>query len=702
MLPIYNTRTENVFPVPRKPYLYLHQQRQYSHHPKLRSTTRNRAQNSSIDTASNEDDSVAAGGGGAGGSGSAGIGSGWDVLDMKLSERLSTLFFPDLNENHQATMSQQSNAQRSAMNRMTFGDSMFWGHCNLPIEKKTQPKRYYKFPIKCLKLKISMDRLQLLALFDRDYGTFGAIASICVGVCCSILGAIVLQLDFYRDICAFIFCFVMAGSQYSLLKSVQPDASSSTHGDDNARYSRPIYFCMCTFILIMSHYLGTPPPADATTTASPVAAASVSHQNDMNLATHLTLFGFPFDTGEFFYYTKELMSIILLLFPILFSFGLFAQVNTFLMYILEQIDMHLFGGNAVCSLSSAFLGISRSILACCMLYGFAFGGLSESRSTQHVLFSCFCALLVSTAYHLSRNASDCTYLWMIIKSSFVIHHDDEDEEMRDVTTKLGKRERSKADKNKRTTSNDRKMSNDCHEQNGEQQQQQQQRRQAAEVDDNNQTAAASSGNISIDINGTQKNSCESIQAQNSVMNDPNHKALSSTADSQEVLEVTELEDPLPGKLKNTVNLRLKNDFFVCTVIGIVVFSLHSSTVFSVLQPELNPILQSFAIVIGFLLHYLIPQMRKYLPFLCFAKPILRQKEYGLYESSEAAKVMWFERLFVGLSFVEKNILLPLVFLSALTSDSTQIAQKFGITIGSVIVVLCGLKSECICILQFHF
>lgn len=72
---------------------------------------------------------------------------------MKLSERLSTLFFPDEN---QTTIGQQAfgNAQRSAMNRMTFNDSMW--HCNLPIEKKIQPKRYYKFPVKCLKIRISM------------------------------------------------------------------------------------------------------------------------------------------------------------------------------------------------------------------------------------------------------------------------------------------------------------------------------------------------------------------------------------------------------------------------------------------------------------------------------------------------------------------------------------------------------------------
>lgn len=647
LLPIYNTRTENVFPVPRKPYLYVHQQRQY--HPKLRSG-RNRM-NSSIDTTASsrdEDDSSVAGA--AGGSGSIGVGSGWDVLDMKISERLSTLFFPDLNETQ--TAGNQS-TQRSAINRMAFADSMFWGHCNLPIEKKTQPKRYYKFPIKCLKreIKISMDRLQLLALFDRDYGTFQAIASILVGVCCSMLGAYVLQLDFYRDICAFIFCFVMAGSQYSLLKSVQPDASSSTHGDD-ARYSRPIYFCLCTSILIISHHL----------------CGAVASDD-----THLTLFGFPFTTQAFFCSIKELMSIILLLFPILFSFGLFAQVNTFLMYVLEQFDMHLFGGNAVCSLMSAFLGVFRSILACCMLYGFAFGGLSEPRSTQHVLFSCFCALLVATAYHLSRSASDCTYLWMIIKSSFAIHHD-EDEELRKAT-KLSKIERNKANKKKTNSENNNvtKVGNN----NGERQ-----------IEDNQ----TSTSNIFNDNNDGRKEFNGSVLA-NSV-NDLDHKVISSPG-SEEVLEVTELEDPLPGKLKNTVNSRLKNDFLVCTVIGVIIFSLHSSTVFTVLQPELNWILRSFVIVLGFLLHYLIPQMRKYLPWLCFAKPILKQKEYGMYESSEAAKVMWFESLFVYLSFVEKNILLPLVFISALTSDSAQIASKFGVTVGSAIVVLCGVKSESI-------
>ena len=31
-------------------------------------------------------------------------------------------------------------------------------------------------------------------------------------------------------------------------------------------------------------------------------------------------------------------------FPLIFLVGLLPQVNTFLMYILEQLDMHVFGG----------------------------------------------------------------------------------------------------------------------------------------------------------------------------------------------------------------------------------------------------------------------------------------------------------------------------------------------------------------------
>lgn len=40
-----------------------------------------------------------------------------------------------------------------------------------------------------------------------------------------------------------------------------------------------------------------------------------------------------------------LLPVLLLAFPIIFVFGLLPQVNTFTMYLLEQIEIHVFGGS---------------------------------------------------------------------------------------------------------------------------------------------------------------------------------------------------------------------------------------------------------------------------------------------------------------------------------------------------------------------
>lgn len=428
VLPMSSTRTEHIFPVTRKPYLCLQPSyRQYQ--PKLRSS-RIRRQNSSLDTTTSsrggEDDSSSMVAVAGGCDASLGPGSGWDFLDIEMQESINTFIIQELIEdqysfkkqslpvdnitmggisNMGAHAQQQTAAQQhhqlqqraaAAINRMGYADSVFWGHYNLPLEKQMQPKRYFKFPVKCFGLKhdikISMDRLQLLALFDRDFGWCQTILSILLAASVSILGSIVLCIGFYKDLFAFIFSFVIASSQFSLLKSVQPDAASPVHGfNKTVAYSRPIYFCICSTILIIAYQLSS---GSASAAPSPL----------------ITLFGLPFAALSFFRLVQDVMAVVLLLLPLFFSFGLFPQINTFLMYVLEQVDMHTFGGNAVCSLSSAFFGIFRSLLACCMLYGFAFGALSEPRSTQHILFSCFCALITATSYNLSRTASDYTYL----------------------------------------------------------------------------------------------------------------------------------------------------------------------------------------------------------------------------------------------------------------------------------------------------
>ncbi|KAG9436170.1 pecanex-like protein 1 [Apis mellifera carnica] len=99
----------------------------------------------------------------------------------------------------------------------------------------------------------------------------------------------------------------------------------------------------------------------------------------------------------------------------------------------------------------------------------------------------------------------------------------------------------------------------------------------------------------------------------------------------EQMSDTELVDPLPEKLRATVNARLKNDLIICAVIGTLSFGIHCSTVFTALQPELNPVLWGIASCLGFLLHYIVPQLRKQLPWLCLSRPVLRSHEHAQFE-----------------------------------------------------------------------
>lgn len=141
-----------------------------------------------------------------------------------------------------------------------------------------------------------------------------------------------------------------------------------------------------------------------------------------------------------------------------------------------------------------------------------------------------------------------------------------------------------------------------------------------------------------------------------------------------------------------MNARLKNDIIACSVIGVISFAIHSSTLFSALRPELNPVLWGVTSCIGFLLHYILPELRKPLPWLCLARPLLRSFEHAKFEVCEPVRIMWFEKVFVCVCFVERNILYPLVFLGALTECSPRIVDKFGVGFGALVVVVCGFKS----------
>lgn len=270
-----------------------------------------------------------------------------------------------------------------------------------PIFNFRQPpppptKHYYKlFYSPWHHLKIRFDRLELMALLDRNLTLTENCLSLFLSVLVSICGILLLSYGFYRDLFAFLLCVTIAGCHYSLLKSVQPDASSPTHGYNRVViYSRSVYFCLTSgAILGLTAWLDGAPP-------------------------ELTLYSVPLTSPTLLSAVRDLLATLLLAFPVLFTLGLYPQVNTFALYILEQVDIHIFGGNAASSLLGAVYCVARSVATVILIFGFAFGALSEEKKSQHILFSIFATLVVTWSYHLSRSASDPTILWNIVKDEF--------------------------------------------------------------------------------------------------------------------------------------------------------------------------------------------------------------------------------------------------------------------------------------------
>ncbi|KAL0829074.1 hypothetical protein ABMA28_003937 [Loxostege sticticalis] len=562
------------------------------------------------------------------------------------------------------------------------------------IQKANQPKpkSYYKFKLsKCFEVKVTMDRLKLMALFDRNLTFRETFISIVLAIMVAILGSMVLNLGFYRDIYAFWFCFIMAGSQYSLLKSVQPDSASPVHGFNKmVVFSRPVYFCLCAGILcLVNGYLEqTTPLPDVTHNRSRRSVEEVKP---------LVVYGFELNERDFFFVIQEILSKFLLFFPLAFSFGLFPQVNTFLMYLLEQIDMHVFGGNATSSLSAAVYCVVRSVAAIGVLYGFAYSGLVEGKKSQHqkhnILFSIFCGLLVPIAYHLSRSASDYGLIWNLIKKHllppelYVMHTPECAPELnKDEPNTLSDDKKNNSESNiskQNSIGSSASKINFSSETN------------IAKTQKRSQASSVSS--LKMDPRGGDTmNSTTSLKVDPPTETEDKSRdsnTNNSTSNKQDPADKPDedMEDPLPKKLQATVNARLKNDVIVCTFLALFVFGLHATTVFTTLSPQLNLVLWIIAGILGWVLHYLTPQLRKQQPWLCLAGPVLRQHEHAQFEVTEPARLMCFEKIFVYLCFLERNVLYPAVVIAATTQDAPAIAAKYGDAVGALIICVCALK-----------
>ncbi|XP_068403703.1 pecanex-like protein 2 isoform X4 [Eschrichtius robustus] len=430
---------------------------------------------------------------------------------------------------------------------------------------KFNREQFYKFIIFPGKwIKVWYDRLTLLALLDRTEDVKENVLAVLLIVLVSLLGFLTLNRGFCKDLWVLLFCLVMASCQYSLLKSVQPDPASPIHGHNQIiTYSRPIYFCvLCGLILLLD-------------------TGAKARYPPTYIVYGLKLFS-PGSLQS----ARDLLIVFLYCFPAISLLGLFPQINTFCIYLLEQIDMLFFGGSAVSGMLSAVYSVARSASAAAVLHVFCFSAVKEPWSTQHIpaLFSAFCGLLVALSYHLSRQSSDPSVLLSFIQCRLL------------------------------------------------------------------------------------------------------HKFL-----HQNLEELA--ADPLPKKMKDSVKDILKSDLIICSVAAILSFAVSASTVFLSLRPFLSIVLFALAGAVGFVTHYLLPQLRKHHPWMWISHPVLKNKEYQQQEVRDVAHLMWFERLYVWLQCFEKYILYPAIILNALTTDAFSISnyRRLGTHWDIFLMVIAGMK-----------
>ncbi|XP_067567184.1 pecanex-like protein 2 isoform X3 [Pseudorca crassidens] len=358
---------------------------------------------------------------------------------------------------------------------------------------------------------------------------------------------------------------VVSALQQQLLLMVARRTQSETPRGHNQiiTYSRPIYFCvLCGLILLLD-------------------TGAKARYPPTYIVYGLKLFS-PGSLQS----ARDFLIVFLYCFPAISLLGLFPQINTFCIYLLEQIDMLFFGGSAVSGMLSAVYSVARSASAAAVLHVFCFSAVKEPWSTQHIpaLFSAFCGLLVALSYHLSRQSSDPSVLLSFIQCRLL------------------------------------------------------------------------------------------------------HKFL-----HQNLEELA--ADPLPKKMKDSVKDILKSDLIICSVAAILSFAVSASTVFLSLRPFLSIVLFALAGTVGFVTHYLLPQLRKHHPWMWISHPVLKNKEYQQREVRDVAHLMWFERLYVWLQCFEKYILYPAIILNALTTDAFSISnyRRLGTHWDIFLMVIAGMK-----------
>lgn len=241
------------------------------------------------------------------------------------------------------------------------------------------------------KIEIPFTRLFLLQLLDRNLKFREILISILLATSTAWLG--IELVEHYEGFSYFMLWFIVAASQFSLLKSPQPDAPSP-RADENKYNSlnRSFYFIW-------------------------IACLIITLRNYRPTSENFTqLYGLNIDLHRILHLFLNFLIKILPYFPLIYVLGLLPQANTVIMYTIEQANILFFGGSGTPSLGATIFDFFRGLTIVGILFGICY-----TSKFQGILFSFFLGLLVGLSYLQSRLVSDPLLLlhidtWFPIKS----------------------------------------------------------------------------------------------------------------------------------------------------------------------------------------------------------------------------------------------------------------------------------------------
>ena len=253
-----------------------------------------------------------------------------------------------------------------------------------------RPPTIYKLSICGRLVEFKFNRTALNGLMDQVTSAPEIICSVLLAALSVFLA---FQIDqFYDGLAIVVLWAVVAGAQFSLIKSVQPDSASASLDDRSSAYSRPLYFCLLALLALAFDH-----GADA-------AAPSTVH-----------VYGVALASPQRMHVLREVVLIIILFLPLIHLLGILPRWRTLAHYLAEQIDLHLFGGAGTHNLLGALGNCARSLLFVLVGVGLAVAAAQRPADVADVaqpgLFSLVCGVVVATAFLNARLPSDPRFYW---------------------------------------------------------------------------------------------------------------------------------------------------------------------------------------------------------------------------------------------------------------------------------------------------